>query len=217
MVKAQGTRTGRLLLFLALLFGVVTMHTVGHPSSGHTTGGARAHTTGHPAGAAAPAPAPAPAPVEKTGGTARAAYVPSIPDIRSAPGILHPLNAPAAAHAGSGAPATESRASLESPGAPHAPAAQPTAAAGVTVTAAAAGAAVLRDGGPAPGVMDPTMVCLAVLGAFGVALLVFAGAWLRQRAAAAAAAVGLTSGGVRAAPRPPPPRIRLAQLSVLRI
>ncbi|MFF6972502.1 hypothetical protein [Streptomyces tsukubensis] len=162
MVKAQGTRTGRLLLFLALLFGVATMHTLGHPSSGHATGGTAVHAPLH----ADPAPA--------GDGT----------DVRGA----------AREHVPPPAASGSSR---------HVP--------------PAASGAVLQNSGPSPGVMDPTMVCLAVLGAFGVALLLLAGAWLRRRAASAAPARTGTAAGARASPRPPPPRIRLAQLSVLRI
>ncbi|MFF3556785.1 hypothetical protein ACWD4V_29430 [Streptomyces tsukubensis] len=168
MVKAQGRRTGRLLLFLALLFGVATMHTVGHPSSGHATGGAAVHAPSH----ADPAPA--------GDGTAAGAPV----DVRGA--AREHVPPPAASGSGGHVP----------------PAASGT---------------VLRSSGPSPGVMDPTLVCLAVLGAFGIALLLLAGAWLRRRAASAAPARTGTAAGARASPRPPPPRIRLAQLSVLRI
>lgn len=35
MSGTRGARCGRLLLFAALLFGIFTMHTVGHPASGH--------------------------------------------------------------------------------------------------------------------------------------------------------------------------------------
>ncbi|MEW1547079.1 hypothetical protein [Streptomyces tsukubensis] len=161
MVKAQDRRTGRLLLFLALLFGIATMHTVGHPSSGHAAGGAAVHSPSH----ADPAPA------------------------------------------GDG---TDGRGA----GREHVPPA--TSGSGGHVPPAASGT-VLRNSGPSPGVMDPMLVCLAVLGAFGVALLILAGAWLRRRAASAAPARTGTAAGARAPPRPPPPRIRLAQLSVLRI
>ncbi|MEU9608140.1 DUF6153 family protein [Streptomyces sp. NPDC048057] len=141
MVKRSGTRRGQLLLFLALLFGITTMHTVGHPASGHSGPGAVAHaaSTGH--------------------GSAPATHVAD----RAAPPLV-------------------------------------------------------QDSTPEPGVMDPTLVCLAVLGAWGLALLVAAAAWLRRRAGHLTArlkAVGAALPQVRAGP--PPERIRLAQLSVLRI
>ncbi len=53
MVIGRRARSGQLLLFLALLFGVATMHTLGHPAPGH---GTSAHTASHPAAAAAVSP-----------------------------------------------------------------------------------------------------------------------------------------------------------------
>ncbi|MFF3325924.1 DUF6153 family protein [Streptomyces sp. NPDC002889] len=44
MVSDRGTRWGQLLLFVALLFGIATMHTVGHPSPGSGHG---PHTAQH--------------------------------------------------------------------------------------------------------------------------------------------------------------------------
>ncbi|MGW5678046.1 DUF6153 family protein [Streptomyces sp. NPDC003860] len=143
MVKRSGTRRGQLLLFLALLFGITTMHTVGHPASGHS---------------------------------------------------------------GPGAGATAHTASAEHSSAP------------AVHVADRAAPLVVQDAAPEPGVMDPTLVCLAVLGAWGLALLVAAAAWLRRRAGHVTAhlkAVGAALPEVRAGP--PSERIRLAQLSVLRI
>lgn len=44
MVIGRRARFGQLLLFIALLFGIATMHTVGHPAPGHADGTAE-HTT----------------------------------------------------------------------------------------------------------------------------------------------------------------------------
>ncbi|MEU5161534.1 hypothetical protein AB0G74_18270 [Streptomyces sp. NPDC020875] len=171
MVRGHGRHAGRLTLFLALLFGVVTMHTVGHPSSGHGGGTTpAAHTT--------PSASPMP-PLTSQGD----------------------VHTPAAA--------LDSAVSHASPvsWAPGAAEARPP-----VVLPVARGAV------PGPGSMDPTTVCLAVLGVFGCALLVVAGAWLRRRGTAGLAPrAGVTSVAARAGPPPPPPRIRLAQLSVLRI
>ncbi|MBH1933467.1 hypothetical protein I5Q34_04050 [Streptomyces sp. AV19] len=54
-----GTWCGRLLLFAALLLGIVTMHTLGHPTGGH---GAPAEPTvqAQPHHATAPPPSPSP-------------------------------------------------------------------------------------------------------------------------------------------------------------
>ncbi|MFJ8232243.1 hypothetical protein ACIQ9E_20105 [Streptomyces sp. NPDC094448] len=202
MVKAQGTRTGRLLLFIALLFGIATMHTVGHPSSGHGSGGSAVHTPLH----ADPAPA--------GDGTGAAAGAGAPAGVRGAVARGH---APPAASASTGhAPPAASVASVQDSSVQnlsvqdssardrgHAPSTTP--------------GTFLRNSGPSPGVMDPMQVCLAVLGAFGVALLLLAGAWLRRRAAVPAPARAGRAARAPASPRPPPPRIRLAQLSVLRI
>ncbi|MFG3404501.1 hypothetical protein [Streptomyces sp. NPDC048142] len=49
---------GRLMLFAALLFGIVTMHTVGHPAE-HSGSPSAPAMTGHLAQAPGPVPAPA--------------------------------------------------------------------------------------------------------------------------------------------------------------
>ncbi|ROQ71055.1 DUF6153 family protein [Streptomyces sp. NBC_01260] len=46
MFGMRGARYGQLLLFAALLFGIVTMHTVGHPAE-HSGQGAAAMTASH--------------------------------------------------------------------------------------------------------------------------------------------------------------------------
>ncbi|MGW2229128.1 hypothetical protein [Streptomyces formicae] len=63
--------------------------------------------------------------------------------------------------------------------------------------------------------MDPLSVCLAVLGAFTLVLLVRAGLLRPGATLARLPASGRLPHALR--PDPPPPRIRLARLSVLRI
>ncbi|MEU8891047.1 DUF6153 family protein [Streptomyces sp. NPDC048442] len=137
-----GAWGGRLLLFAALLLGIVTMHTLGHPSGEH--GG------------------------RDTGSVS----------------ISAPMTAPHALHTAPGTTASDPTPALSSPQ------------------------------GPLHG-MDPMSVCLAVLTAWGVALL--GARLLTSRPFAWAAPPG---GGVllRALwPRPPPRKAVLARLSVLRI
>jgi hypothetical protein len=155
-------RYGQLLLFVALLFGIATMHTMGHPSSGS------GHRSGH-------GPGP------------------------------EPVAVPHAKHL--------------TPGAEPAEPAQPATVSlgGAAVHAPEASAVREPAGSPVRGHegMDPASVCLAVLGTWGVALLVVR---LMRRHPAdrslAAARAGLPH-ALR--PNPPPPRTTLARLSVLRI
>ncbi|TGB05967.1 DUF6153 family protein [Streptomyces sp. MZ04] len=63
--------------------------------------------------------------------------------------------------------------------------------------------------------MDPLSVCLAVLGAFTLLLLLRAGLLRPGGFGVPARALARPLDGLR--PRPPPPRILLARLSVLRI
>ncbi|MFI6283470.1 hypothetical protein ACIBCM_01735 [Streptomyces sp. NPDC051018] len=300
MVIAPGSRSGQLLLFLALLFGIATMHTMGHPSSSHGMpsaavalgtaeaggpshhGGARdTAATGPGAGALATTDRPEPAanrpvPAERAAAVAAERTAPVLPgaghpdralgvtpppaDATTATGAAHvraaahPPPATAAAPTAPTAPAapvtgmapeglarpvpgspgghpaargggfagTESTASTGS-------AARPGQAAGTGHTeqtvqtgqtteprpGQGAATAVLGPSGPQHDAMDPTMVCLAVLGAWGVALLVVAAAWFGRWAGPARVLTGTRreipwSGA-------PPPRILLARLSVLRI
>ncbi|AGK76792.1 hypothetical protein SFUL_1826 [Streptomyces microflavus DSM 40593] len=139
---------GQLLLLTALLFGIVTMHTVGHPAE-------------H-------APSPS-APVAAPGTTSGAM----------------PVSAPAAMPA----PEAASDRAHPSHGSP--------------------------DHSPMSG-MDPLSVCLAVLGAWGLALL---GAWLSGlRADGRPLGTALGAGLLRVLrPNPPPPISVLDTVSVLRI
>lgn len=63
--------------------------------------------------------------------------------------------------------------------------------------------------------MDPLSVCLAVLGAFTLVLLLKAGLSRPGGLAAPARPLARLLDGLR--PNPPPPRILLSHLSVLRI
>ncbi|WP_406484272.1 hypothetical protein [Streptomyces microflavus] len=131
---------GQLLLLAALLFGIVTMHTVGHPAE---------HAPSSSASVAAP------------GTTSDAMTVAEAASDR--------------AHPSHGAP----------------------------------------DGTPMSG-MDPLYVCLAVLGAWGLALL---GAWLSVlRADGRPLGTAVGAGLLRVLrPNPPPPISVLDSVSVLRI
>ncbi|MGW4204681.1 hypothetical protein, partial [Streptomyces sp. NPDC004726] len=107
-------------------------------------------------------------------------------------------------------------------GSPHG-ASGPTAAADAPLTDRPAGIApaaahAVGSSDPAPGVMDPGLVCLAVLGAWGVALLVLVGGLVRRRGRRIVAGVPhRTTRRDTLRADPPHPRILLAQLSVLRI
>ncbi|MGW6530181.1 hypothetical protein [Streptomyces venezuelae] len=157
----SGTGHGRLLLLAALLLGIVTMHTLGHPTGGH--GAEPGRTAGHHA-------------------TAERGTAARLPD--------------AAPH--------ERRAAS-----PHPDAAAHERGAG-------AGRGVVAGHGSGSGmVMDPLSVCLAVLGAFTLLLLVRAGLLRPGGTVVRAYAPGRRPHGPR--PDPPPPRILLSHLSVLRI
>lgn len=168
-MAGQGRRRatyGQLMLFAALLFGIVTMHTVGHSAEhGAPSGQPSAH---------APHAVPADAPV--------AADVPARADA-----VVHP--------SAGAAPDDASRADA-APGGP---------------------APDVRSPGSAPmSGMDPLSVCLAVLGAWGLALL---GSWLLGlRSADRPLGVAAGARPLRALwPNPPPRKAVLARLSVLRI
>jgi hypothetical protein len=150
--RGRGRWGGRLLLLTALLFGIVTMHTLGHPSEEH--GG-----SAHPA----------------TGSVTSA----------------HQTQQAHRAHTMDGITAR----------APGPDAAAPT---------------LATTSGPPVHGMDPMAVCLAVLTAWGIALLI-ARALLARRPQGWAEPVR-DSGLLRSLwPHPPPLRVALARLSVLRI
>ncbi|MCD9900529.1 hypothetical protein LUR56_11690 [Streptomyces sp. MT29] len=143
--KGGSVMYGQLLLLAALLFGIVTMHTVGHPAAEHAPSAA----------------------VPVSVSVSDAVTVPE------APSVAMPVAMSDAAHS--------------SPG--HSP----------------------MSG------MDPLSVCLAVLGAWGLALV---GAWLLLGLRADGRALGTPVGAglLRVLrPNPPPPISVLASVSVLRI
>jgi hypothetical protein len=140
---------GQLSLFAALLFGIVAMHTLGHPSGHGTTTGSEHATV--------------------------SAYAMS---------------------------------------SPHEPSAHEH---GQASTAVPARTAPVLNAGPPPmggDGMDPSAVCLAVLGAFTFLVLMTV-ALGRPRSAAAALSGPRLPHALW--PDPPPPRTLLARLSVLRI
>ncbi|MFD5983257.1 hypothetical protein [Streptomyces cyaneofuscatus] len=157
---------GQLLLLAALLFGIVTMHTVGHPAE-------------H-------APSPPSVPVAAADSVAVA--VPG-PDARPVPVAAAPADA------------------------------MPVAVSGAVAEVASDGAHPSHpspERSPMSG-MDPLSVCLAVLGAWGLALV---GAWLLLGLRADGRPLGTPVGAglLRVLrPNPPPPISVLASVSVLRI
>ncbi|MFH8374530.1 hypothetical protein [Streptomyces cyaneofuscatus] len=161
---------GQLLLLAALLFGIVTMHTVGHPAE-------------H---------APSPPSVPVAAADSMAVAVPG-PDAR-------PVPVPVAA--------ADSVAD-----------AMPVAVSGAVAEVASDGAHPSHpspERSPMSG-MDPLSVCLAVLGAWGLALV---GAWLLLGLRADGRPLGTPVGAglLRVLrPNPPPPISVLASVSVLRI
>lgn len=204
--SARGAWCGQLLLFTALLFGLFTMHTLGHPTG--------AHGAGHES-AAVSATAPASmttgsfgtAPASTPTGSFGTASVSTAPGSSESVGAAHEDTA--SFHVAPAGPAHERTA----PAAPPAPA---SASGHEPSDGTLSVTATPPTGSPAPdGGMDPLAVCLAVLlGAFTLVLLVSAGP--RQRPAALRAPVRASL--LRALwPSPIPPRTLLSRLSVLRL
>ncbi|MFF1375611.1 hypothetical protein [Streptomyces sp. NPDC058308] len=216
------TGHGQLLLLAALLLGIVTMHTLGHPSGGHGSGNDGGST-------AVAGPAPASAPLRHHTGAAPigphddGATTVSGTAAASAPMRHHTAAAPTAPH-DAGATTVSGTATAPTPMRHHT-AAAPTAphdggpAADLRPAghdAATGTETAVSVPGPHGGMsMDPLSVCLAVLGAITLILLVRAGL-LRPGGTLAHLPV---PGRLRHAPRPEPPplRILLARLSVLRV
>jgi hypothetical protein len=237
MVTSRRARHGQLLLSVALLFGIATMHTMGHPSS--------AHGPRH-----GPAPAPVVADAHAPPGGEAAAAVPHRGHAKHLPlgakpaepaqyGQYPALGAQPAAHAEAtrhrppgtkpvepAEPAKSAqdpalgaeRAAHADPAAPAKPAHRAAASLGgasASVPDAPAGRGFVDSQGPGHDGMDPAAVCLAVLGGWGVALLV---ARLVARRPADQLLADAHARLLRALwPDPPPPRTVLARLSVLRI
>ncbi|MGW6287971.1 hypothetical protein [Streptomyces sp. NPDC055107] len=163
--RSRGVTYGQLMLFAALLFGIVTMHTVGHPAehggSSPSAPAASEHTAQGPGPAQDPIMNPAQDPAQDLAQDPAQALTSGVADARQSP--------------------------HDSPG----------------------------SGTPMSG-MDPLSVCLAVLGAWGLALV---GSWLLGlRADGRPLGTPVGAGLLRALRPIPPPRISvLDTVSVLRI
>lgn len=165
------TGYGQLLLLAALLFGIVTMHTLGHPSGGHEGAG--------PAAAAG-------------------------------------SSMPMGRHLGDGHDlgARHDLGGLDLGG--HGLGERGLGGHGLGERGGRVAVSVASDPAPHGGMsMDPLSVCLAVLGGFTLLLLVRAGLLRPGGTLAQLPAPRRIRHALR--PNPPPPRILLAHLSVLRI
>ncbi|WP_405755783.1 hypothetical protein [Streptomyces sp. NBC_00073] len=197
----RAVRWPRRLLFAALLLGIVTMHTLGHPSRSHAMEDATAVAAVAPAGRAAdhtarltPDHTPGQAPALTPDHTADLA-----PD--------HTAGRPPAL--------TPDHTARLAPD--HTPGRAPERAAGP-----APGVHTADPGAPGPAAeappvgsgMDPMSVCLAVLGGLTLLILGAGPAGLRDAAplGGAARAPGRSGG-----PDPPSPRELLTRLAVLRV
>ncbi|MYY79913.1 MULTISPECIES: hypothetical protein [unclassified Streptomyces] len=192
-----GDGTGRLLLLAALLLGIVTMHTLGHPSGDH--GGA-----------------PEPAAMRHTGATTPPPHPPRLDALSHGTDTAQPERDAAARGTGAADPR---------PGANERQlgAAAHQAGAAVQYSGAAAhrhgvGDRLVADASHGSGdgmAMDPLSVCLAVLGAFTLLVLVRAGLLRPGGVVDRSRTPGRLLHALR--PNPPPPRTLLSHLSVLRI
>lgn len=182
-------RALRLLLLAALLLGVVTMHTLGHPAGGHGGHGGRGGYGGHGGHGG-------------YGGHAGRGTGSDRVAARQASGhhamAAEPVRAPAVRLV-TGGPGL---------GADADPGSGPA-------SAAVSRAASAFADPSAPGGMDPMAVCLAVLAGWTLVLLI-AGPLLRSGGDAAAEVRARLLRAVRAQPPPGGGRILLARLSVLR-
>ncbi|MFF8745984.1 hypothetical protein [Streptomyces californicus] len=208
-VRSRGVSCGQLVLFAALLFGIVTMHTVGHPAE--HGGRAASLSSAGPATDPSAGPATDPSAVIAEGFSAilvahsSPATMEGFPSVTaesfsavivegfSSAAVMTDASAAVVAH-----PSAADTASPSSPGTAHTPG--------------------HGSGGDAPtSGMDPLSVCLAVLGAWGLALLA---TWLLLGLRADGRRLGAPVGaGLLRASRPnPPPSISvLAAVSVLRM
>ncbi|TVL89939.1 hypothetical protein [Streptomyces sp. SAJ15] len=193
---------GRLVLLAALLFGIVTMHTLGHPT-GHGSGGRDgSHTAAAHHGDRAVNVRTAGEDVGRTAGVAAAADDPHAqhpPHLRAAahpPHAQHPAHAAHGSHAAQGSGGSDGSLAVDSAGASYDPSASVD--------------------GPGLGGLHPLSVCLAVLVTWSAALL--AVRLLRLARRLAVTAPGALRASLPHALWPPPPRgTRLTQLSVLRV
>ncbi|GAA3188067.1 MULTISPECIES: hypothetical protein [Streptomyces] len=193
---------GRLLLFAALLFGIVAMHSLGHcadhPAAGESAMAASAHHGGGPEPMAAARMSPAHASADLPGGTASGTTASGT--------AVRDGGATAADRAMDTASGTAMRGGGSAADMPMGTA---------SATAPEDGAAP-RAHAPLPlGGADPGAVCLAVLGAVALVTL---GAALARRTADGGAATALARLPHALWPIPPPPHgILLARISVLRL
>ncbi|MER8097264.1 hypothetical protein [Streptomyces goshikiensis] len=184
----RAARWTRSTLLAALLLGIVTMHTLGHPSESHAmedVPGARTVAQEHPLPAhRAPAARQAPA-AQDPAAQAPAAQAPAA---HQAPAHLAPAAQAPAAHQARAHQAAAAHAVVPAPG-------------GLAVHA------------PAGTAMDPMSVCLAVLA--GLVLLALGRALVRYDGGRATG--GRLPGRLPAGPDPPGPREILRRLAVLRV
>ncbi|MEV0317928.1 hypothetical protein ACIBKX_02795 [Streptomyces sp. NPDC050658] len=169
-------RGGQLLLLAALLLGIVTMHTLGHP-------------TGHGGDS------------EQASQATRATQIAQLTQVAQA-SARHETSGSAHGMSGGHATPPEPVGHIASDPVID-PASDP-------LTDPPSAADPAGHGG-----MDPLSVCLAVLGAFTLLLLLKAGLLRPGGFAVAVRTLARLLDGLR--PNPPPPRILLARLSVLRI
>ncbi|WP_420169079.1 hypothetical protein [Streptomyces violaceoruber] len=197
-VRSRGVSCGQLVLFAALLFGIVTMHTVGHPAE--HGGRAASLSSAGPAADSSAGPAAHSSPVTAEGfpSVTVEGFSAVIVEGFSSAAVMTDASAAVVAHPSATGAAAADTASPSSPGTAHTPG--------------------HGSGGDAPmSGMDPLSVCLAVLGAWGLALLA---TWLLLGLRAGGRRLGAPGGAglLRAArPNPPPSISVLAAVSVLRM
>ncbi|MFD6970750.1 hypothetical protein [Streptomyces sp. NPDC059949] len=184
---AQGPR---LLLLAALLLGIVTMHTLGHPTESHAMEDGAAARSVASAGSSDPA------------AQSGARHTPALPPSARAP------------EHGRAAPHEPARGPVDEP--VHDPVANPVDEPARAAAADAASPTASQWGSPAPGTgMDPMTVCLAVL--TGLVLLLLGGGLAGTRDTAPPGGASRTPGRSGGGPDPPSPRELLTRLAVLRI
>ncbi|WP_437016703.1 hypothetical protein [Streptomyces californicus] len=215
-VRSRGVSCGQLVLFAALLFGIVTMHTVGHPAehggraASLSSAGPATDSSAGPAAGPSASPAAviaedlsaifvahsSPATMEGFPSVTAEGFLSATVEGFASAAVMTDASAAVAAHPSAADTATT--ASPSSPGTAHTPG--------------------HGSGGDAPmSGMDPLSVCLAVLGAWGLALLA---TWLLLGLRADGRRLGAPVGAglLRAArPNPPPSISVLAAVSVLRM
>ncbi|WP_051837468.1 hypothetical protein [Streptomyces sp. NRRL WC-3742] len=201
----------RLLLLAALVLGIATMHTLGHPSVAHGGHGEPMAPVAQSADGEGVAPAALPAAVVQERPVAPVALPPGGGFVRSL----------AAAHGRSMLSAVPPAAVVQER--PVAPVALPPGGGFVRSLAAAhdwpmLSAVVAHDVRPAMPAhgMDPMVVCLAVLAGWSLVLLAVGPLLLRRSGDAAAAVRAQVLRAVRALPPPGGGRVLLNRLSVLR-